>query len=144
MKENISVLERFKLVFQHFKSEGYTQETFSVKLGITQAQFSRLLNGLSPILQHHKILLEYLFNVNMEWIETGKGVMILEVMPKVGKDTTFKVIVQNYNLMNKSYRTELKRVSTNLLHQYKNSNISKVADKKTDYLKKERKKRSKS
>jgi len=141
MKKNMSELDRFKLVFQHFKSEGFTQETFSEKLGITQAQLSRLLNGLSPVLMHHKILLEYLFNVSLDWIEEGKDPMILDAMPKVSEDKTFKVIVQNYNRMSKGYRAELKKVSTNLLHQYKSSNISRVADKKIEYMKKPRKKK---
>jgi len=127
-------VKRIKKVYQHFKENGETQDTFASRLGLTQAHFSRVLRGLSPILPQHTLLLEHVYNINKDWLDKGKGDMFHDVTLEK-PDRKLKAIAKNYSSLDENKREELLDYSKALLKD-KKPVLGKVADKSKSYGKK--------
>lgn len=54
-------------------SQGLTQCQMAQKMGFTHPAYNRLEKGKAPLNERHCLLLSSLFNVNEEWLKTGKG-----------------------------------------------------------------------
>lgn len=68
--------ERLKKVRLFFKNSGRikTQTEFAASIGLKQNSYSAL-EGDRPISRQTKLLLTAIYNVDIEWIETGEGNM---------------------------------------------------------------------
>jgi len=125
--------KRLQKIYFYFKGQGENQASFAARLGLTQAHFSRLLRGLSPFLPQHGLLLEYVYGVNVEWIEKGRGEMLNEISLEK-PDRKLKLIAGNYRLMDDRYRETLLEFSYDLIKRNENE-PAKVADKSRKYKK---------
>ena len=71
MNEINDARERLKMILE---SSGYSLRSFAREIGITPGGLSGILNGRSKILSGMFLkILEYRFNVNPLWLETGEG-----------------------------------------------------------------------
>lgn len=52
---------------------GLTQKEFAEKLGMQQGSYSDIEREKNSVSSAVKILIEQIYNVNLEWFETGKG-----------------------------------------------------------------------
>ncbi|MES0489463.1 MAG: hypothetical protein ABUK01_05680 [Leptospirales bacterium] len=125
--------KRLQKVYFYFKNQGENQASFAVRLGLTQAHFSRLLRGLSPFLPQHGLLLEYVYGVNIEWIEKGRGQMLHELSLEK-PDRKLRLIVGNYQAMDETGKESLLSYSYELNKMFKKE-PAKVADKSRKYKK---------
>jgi len=80
--------ERFREIR---KLLNYKQEDFGKILGVRHAAISQIENNKRPVSQRIKVILESKLNVNIEWLEKGKGDYFLQdsktrkVIDRVGK-----------------------------------------------------------
>jgi len=71
MKEN-TVYHRLKAVRKALK---LSQEEFGKRIGLAQTALSMIESGNNPITNKNLKLICIIFNVNEEWLSTGKGEM---------------------------------------------------------------------
>lgn len=60
------------------KQLGYSQAEFAEKLGMTQQAYCMLEKGKNPITERHLKPICAIFNLNEQWLKTGKGDMFAE------------------------------------------------------------------
>ncbi|MCR6516290.1 MAG: helix-turn-helix transcriptional regulator [Clostridium chrysemydis] len=73
-----------------------TQSEFAKKLNLSQNHISSLENGSRAITTRISLDLERIFNVNINFLETGSGDMFIEPKTLINEDT--KELLHLYNL----------------------------------------------
>lgn len=69
-----------KEIRKHFR---LNQTEMADKLGISQSQLSKLENGENQLAPKHLLVL-YKMGVNLNWLISGEGEMLLSDMPDAG------------------------------------------------------------
>ena len=91
------------------KSLKLSQFKFSSKIGIKQSTFCDIENGKAPITERTIIAICSKFNVNEEWLKTGKGNMFNIT------DKTYEDFFNIYNNLNPILQDFLISTAKNLL-----------------------------
>lgn len=85
------------------KELNYTQDQFAKKLGVGKSALSMIETGRSALSERNKNILLQVFNVNPEWIDTGRGEMFncpKEEWKKYTKSTDNSIPHQSVPLYN--------------------------------------------
>lgn len=91
------------------KSLNLTQLEFAKEIGLKQSSYSDIENGNAPITERTIIAICSKFNVNEEWLKTGKGNMFNII------DKKYNDFFQIYNSLNPVLQDFLISVAKNLL-----------------------------
>lgn len=86
-----------------------TQEEFASKIGLQRSSLSQMETGEAPITERTIIAISSRFNVNEEWLKTGKGEMFNIIDKKY--DEFFAI----YNNLNPVLQEFLLKCAKNLL-----------------------------
>ena len=76
------------------KKLNLTQQEFAKEIGLKQSSFSDIENGNAPITERTIIVICSKFNINEEWLKTGKGNMFNII------DKKFNEFFEIYNNLN--------------------------------------------
>jgi len=72
------------------KDSGKTQGKFGESLGLTQGGYSDLERGKNNLTTRIKYMLEEIYNINIDYLETGQGERYRQVEKLVSEDETDK------------------------------------------------------
>ena len=87
---------------------GLTQKEFGSKLGF-KSSISEIENGTAPIVERTIVSICSVFNVNEEWLRTGKGAMFIT------EDTKLNEFFEIYSCLDKPLKDFLIECAKNLL-----------------------------
>src|ERR1700761_9200766 len=76
--------QRIKILRKHLK---LSQQMFAESIGLKQGTYSGIESGANPLSTRAKIIIQNLYNVNANWLESGIGDMILSA-PEESYPTT--------------------------------------------------------
>jgi|GEM_PF-1594293 transcriptional regulator with XRE-family HTH domain len=75
---------------EYRKDSGKTQGKFGESLGLTQGGYSDLERGKNNLTARIKYMLEEIYNINIDYLETGQGERYRQVEELVSEDETDK------------------------------------------------------
>lgn len=89
----MEIFERLKYIR---KTLNLTQKNFAKEIGMSRSGYSQIETGDRPISDRLIKSICMAFNVNENWLRTGKGEMFIKV-----EDSIFKQLSEKYNLNEK-------------------------------------------
>ena len=95
------------------KTLGLTLVELGEKLGVSITTISFWENGRNDIPEPIRLLICLLFNVNREWLETGRGEMFIEAKSPAQLDAEVfeRVALQMYDSLPDEYKTTIGAVA---------------------------------
>ncbi|MDO4587959.1 MAG: helix-turn-helix domain-containing protein [Planctomycetia bacterium] len=105
------------------KNLGLTQDQIAKKIRVTRSYYSLLETGEKEIVSKTLARLKEYLNVNPEWIETGKGDMLLEKQPSTNNDSERDVatrwLIDRFSQLPENLQKDLLHFAENLLESTK-------------------------
>ena len=74
--------DRFQLLREYLKSQGYTQDSIAKSLGVDKAHVNKLLNGKKGFGKQTAKKWSDLFGLSYTWLITGEGEMVASCTPQ--------------------------------------------------------------